>query len=796
MKHRSIVLLLSALLLCGCTVRDPNASAVTAAPAEAPASAPVADSLRALRITELMADNASPYADFRDWIELTNTGSEAVELTDCALSDREEEPLRWRFPALRLEGGERLIVYADGGSGQGLCADFSLSAKGETLTLSAPDGTALHRVSWEDAPENQSVCFEDGESRFCAYPTPGEENSYESWVRLQEKGENGSPLRINEAMSSNQSLLPQSDGECYDWVELKNVSGQPVELSGYYLSDTVTDAKRYALPALTLQPGELWLALCEKDAEAETLNLPTTGFALDAQAENLYLFDAKGRCLDWLYLWNIPHGGSMGRRDEENGSFYFLTPTPGAENGGECGRSRYPAPVGDVPSGVYENSEPLTLSLCGEGELHYTLDGSLPDADSPVYTGPLTLDRSTVVRAVALGSERLPGPVTTLHYILNEGEGLEVVSLAAPPEQFWDFYGGFDKEREEAVNAAYFGEYGSFTEDAGVTFHGNSELSPTGKQKGMTLRFRSRYGNDHVHCDLFGQGQEKIHSLVLRTGISREYYFWADPIYTALAEECADGLEHQRCDFVSVYVNGEYLGLFQLRDHLSRNYYAEKWNVPKESVEIIRISEMAGTELEALLRYACANNLNDGVCFAYVEERMDLKTLAQWMILQGYSGNVDLRTNVKFVRSDRADGKWHVQLFDLDRAMQNIVGLDVALTYYTEMNLLLPQFMNALCTAEGFRAVLKEQLAAMMPTLNEENFVSRLDALRESYDSEMIRSLTRWDYSVDRWTEGIGSLRALAESGRAELAMEESAARILQLSKEEVRKCFGKEGTE
>ena len=40
---------------------------------------------------------------------------------------------------------------------------------------------------------------------------------------------------INEVMSSNKYALETADGSSPDWVELKNVSDQPIDLTGYGL---------------------------------------------------------------------------------------------------------------------------------------------------------------------------------------------------------------------------------------------------------------------------------------------------------------------------------------------------------------------------------------------------------------------------------------------------------------------------------------------------------------------------------------------------------------------------------
>ena len=53
-------------------------------------------------------------------------------------------------------------------------------------------------------------------------------------------------------------------------------------------------------------------------------------------------------------------------------------------------------------AGTFVGSETVTLSVQARADIHYTLDGSLPTAMSPIYRGPVTLEKSTRLRAVAI----------------------------------------------------------------------------------------------------------------------------------------------------------------------------------------------------------------------------------------------------------------------------------------------------------------------------------------------------------------------------------------------------------
>ncbi len=53
-------------------------------------------------------------------------------------------------------------------------------------------------------------------------------------------------------------------------------------------------------------------------------------------------------------------------------------------------------------AGTFVGSERVTIRVQARADIHFTLDGSLPTVMSPIYRGPVTLERSTRLRAVAI----------------------------------------------------------------------------------------------------------------------------------------------------------------------------------------------------------------------------------------------------------------------------------------------------------------------------------------------------------------------------------------------------------
>ncbi len=103
------------------------------------------------RISEFMAANGSFLADedgvFSDWIEIHNPDVSPISLAGYHLTDNPGNLNKWTFPAVTLNPGAYLVVFASGKNridpAGRLHTDFQLSADGGYLALVAPDGVTV-----------------------------------------------------------------------------------------------------------------------------------------------------------------------------------------------------------------------------------------------------------------------------------------------------------------------------------------------------------------------------------------------------------------------------------------------------------------------------------------------------------------------------------------------------------------------------------------------------------------------------------------------------------------------------
>ncbi len=139
-----------------------------------------------IEISEVMASNGVyQNGHAYDWVELHNTGSKAVDLSGCYLSDNPKKPTKWAFPkGAKLKAGGYLLVYCTGEEQENSAkapyyASFKISASGDQLVLTDRDGeTTLAALEIPAQYGNVSWGLPtDGEAYgYFAQATPGQKN--------------------------------------------------------------------------------------------------------------------------------------------------------------------------------------------------------------------------------------------------------------------------------------------------------------------------------------------------------------------------------------------------------------------------------------------------------------------------------------------------------------------------------------------------------------------------------------------------------------------------------------------
>ena len=757
--------LLAAVLLCaGCRKAPAPAPMATPAPTLSPEER--SRGLGQVVISEFMEKNRAVLrdedGDFSDWIELYNQSGEAVSLAGWTISDKESK-LGWPLPELMLEPGQRLLLFASGKDRQGeqLHTDFALSGE-EGVYLRNEHGTLLSSALCGDCEADVAMALQaDGSYEKSLCPTPGYENSKAGYGAFQESLSSESPLVINEVVVFNRSTLPQKDAY-YDWVELKNVSSQPVLLSDYCLSDDRDDPVQFRLPEQELQPGELWVVFCTKEQPA----LPSavsTGFGLDDGNEQLYLSDNQGQLLDFVSLRDIPYNASYGRQEGETGWFYFASASPGEDNTGGC-RTVAEKPVSLTKDGVYNGVEGVTVELSATGSIRYTTDGSAPTADSLEYTGPIFVDRTTVIRAVNLEEGALPSRTLSLSFILNENHSLPVLSLLTDsPWAFDMMYNGRQKGIELPASLSLYDGGEGFTIGCGVSMNGETSLVLP--KKNMAVRFRDAYGQATLNYDIYGGGVTEFTNLLLRSGQDFPRAIIRNELCQELCAQATDRVVNQRSEYCVLYINGVYSGIYSLKEKTNEQLYASLAGVSRDSVTVMEANVPLDSEFyQEVVAFCQSNDMSLPENYQHFCDMFDVDSLIDWLILEGYCANTDVSSgNVRYCRSTENDGKWRLMFYDLDATFSEVGSVYLNLmSEYAQQNRQVSFFIVPLMANEEFQDRFLTRAAELMGSvLTVENVFTQMDRLCAIVRPEVERDYSRFNRTEEDWDLALEEIRRL-----------------------------------
>lgn len=717
-----------------------------------------------LCISELMVKNraALPNASggFPDWVELENISSSPVSLEGWALSDRRGSP-RQTLEAQLLQPGERCVVFCreDG---------FSLSL-GETLLLLSPDGLTQDEVLCSDDTADRSLARqEDGSFLPTDWISPGYPNTAAGYESFCSARQTDSPLWITEVVVNNVDLPVYWGDGPYDWVELQNVSFQPLSLEGFQLSDSLDEPAKWTFPDMTLEPGAYVLVLCAAEREPlewmpEALN---AGFNLDSLREELYLRSPDGTLLDYVSLHDIPPNGSLGREAGRNGFLYYAEPTPNADNSG--GRRRVAVtPTVLEGDGVYEGQAEVTVRFSAPGELYYAFGGALPTRESELYLGPITIDQTAVVRAVAYEDDALPSLAATCSVILNEGHTLPVLSLVVDDgDAFRITYQNGVKGEEYAGNLALYDGEHSFSRACGVGMRGWTSLELPKKSFGVV--FRDGYGGD-LQANVFDNGVTRFHSLAIRAGQDYPFTIFRNELAEDLCLDAGGRALTQASKFCVLYLNGEYYGIYCLKEDFSRQYFASHMGVSKESVSNLRGPISIDSDLyDEIVFYAWNHDMSTDEAYRHVCEQMDIDSLIDWFLLESYVNNTDIQGNIRYLRSPEIGGRWYMAFYDLDWSFLGGIPFSPLLEGQTHVGDQMPLLLQGLCQNPEFRArVLTRYGELVRGVLSDEHVIARIDAYTALLEPEAARDRERWNLTLDGWHYNVEHLRSTIADGYA-----------------------------
>jgi hypothetical protein len=409
-----------------------------------------------------------------------------------------------------------------------------------------------------------------------------------------------------------------------------------------------------------------------------------------------------------------------------------------------CSFSVYAQTVSfSAEAGVY--SAPFSLTMTtpdASAVIRYTLNGTAPSVDAPIYTTSLSIaDRSpepatlsliptniatndeawrpprgtvfkaTVIRAAAFVNG-VAGPESFATYIVHPGSTtryrIPVVSLITDAKNFFDPANGIytpvnnnmwqsGDAWERPVLMQYFESDGHLvmSQGAGVRLHGNTTRSRP--IKGLRLYARDAVPNGKREFDypLFKSKDTQVYKrfLLRNAGNDWDQSYMRDGFQQTLITPFFPGVQHYRP--VIVLLNGEYWGIHNLRDRYDDHYLNLAYGIPRSDVTILernsgtnRYDVAEGVEGDQehyndLVRLASDSDPRDPVVMSQLAAGLDLDNYTDFYLSHIYFRNTDWPgNNVRLWRSKTGTehAKWTWLVYDSD------FGFDLQFPYVPGVN--------------------------------------------------------------------------------------------------------------
>ena len=311
----------------------------------------------AVTFSEIMISNKGSVPDnlggYPDYIELHNGSTERADISGYGLSDSLLEGAKYVFPAgTVLEPGAYVVVWCGGEAEDDMHAPFKLSA-GEEAVLFDASGRPLDTAVLNSV-DSGMVLRREGEVWTQAKPCPGypktEAGMAEYEASLKETEDMG--LYINEFMASNATTICDSFGSYSDWIELYNSTDTDMDISGFGISDNLSQPMKYRFPDGTTIAAKGYLVVFCSGNEGMQNGELHAPFGLRSYGEDVVIANRAGRIIDSYSFKNQETDVSVARIPDGAGELQPNSqPSPGYPNTG-AGYSAFDAanrlPLGGV----------------------------------------------------------------------------------------------------------------------------------------------------------------------------------------------------------------------------------------------------------------------------------------------------------------------------------------------------------------------------------------------------------------------------------------------------------------
>lgn len=490
----------------------------------------------------------------------------------------------------------------------------------------------------------------------------------------------------------------QTGGDYEDWVEIYNPTGAAIDAGGYFLSDNPANPTKFEIPAGNNVPaGGYLIILLTNDYDADPFMygyLNTTFRVNQTQGESVIFADPGGAILtEWAFGTVISpnqRNHSYGRIGDGAADWgIFTNPTPGGNNGTNAFTGYAAVPQFDTDAGYFAGGLTVGISAEPGSDIYYTTDGTDPDPGDQLYTGPITVDQTTVIRAIAYPNDGdlLPSFVETNTYFTGDDQHSVIVcSVSGPTLSDGEWFG------DEFMAIEMFHPNGEFwTEAAGDSNEHGNDSNAYG-QRGFDYVGRDELGYKHeIDEQLFHVKERDLYQrLIFKAAANDNYPFEPgahirDAFVQTLSHNAELRLDERTNESCIVYINGEYWGVYEYREKVDDlDFTEEYYDQSRHFVDFIKT--WGGTweeygsidDWNTLVDFIMTNDMSDPANYDYVESVLNTRSLIDYFILNSYIVSADwLNWNTGWWRGRHPDGdakRWRYILWDMDASFGHYIN--------------------------------------------------------------------------------------------------------------------------
>jgi len=614
-------------------------------------------------------------------------------------------------------------------------------------------------------------------------------------------------LYINEILTSNTQINYDPDYTGFsDWIEIYNSGTSDVNLNGYFISDDTLSPTKWQLPSVVV-PANSYL-LIWADGNAQGIH---TSFKLSRDGEIVSLYSPTSVLIDRISYPPQKADISYGR-DFNNFQdwVFFDKPTPATQNNTNFATSlNFTSDVVfSQNGGVYSLPQTISLSTSSPtADIYYTTNGDIPTENSNLYTSPILLDTTTIIRVACFETGLLQSKVITNTYFFGINHTLPIISLTTAPDNLWNdtigiYCVGTNGSVGYEITANYWNDWERpanfelyetnnqqvLNQKSGIAINGERRNM---QQKSLRVFARNKYDAPSFDYEIFTDKDIKsFSSLVLRNGGLPDFTnsMIRDGLSQTLINKVTD-IDHQGSRQAVLYLNGEYWGIYNIKEKQNEDYLVSNHNINPDNIDMLEnytnaIISGSDQDYEFLLNYIQNADLNTDEAYSYLERTIDIEEYIDYLSTEIYLANYDWpMINIKYWKENNEKGKWRWLLFDTDpcmglwgnpdyNSMHHAVATDHP-DWPNPPNSTL--FFRSMLRSDKFKEEFVQRFAARAnTTFSAERIKHFADSMSLLIADEMVNHIARWkDYdspdgtcvqTIEDWNASIANIKWFADT--------------------------------